>query len=330
MRQERLYRLLVADEIVVDEIDVPAVTELVERLQLFQHLLRRLGPWHPAVQLDDVAELAGERTAARILHADVHVVLELEQIEARLRRLGDVDLVLRRLEQALVAAGLDRGDELVDDAFGLPHHAEVRPLVDVRTRRHVGAADGDLLAALAAQIDEVKRARLLEQHAAGQHQVGPFQILVEQLLGIAVDQADVPVGRQHGRDRDQPQRNGRIAGADDLAGFAIVPERFVAEARIDQQHVAAVRRRNGSASVELRCQHNPIPRDGTRRSPQYGEIARFFKAKARRLGIARTIGNVACKQSVIASSFAMSLARDYGVRTIRELDGDGLAPLSRR
>jgi hypothetical protein len=26
----------------------------------------------------------------------------------------------------------------------------------------------------------------------------------------------------------------------------------------------------------------------------------------------------------------MSLARDYGVRTIRELDGDGLAPLSRR
>ena len=75
--------LLVADEIVVDEVDMAAIAEVVERLQLGEDLIGGLGARHAAVQLDDVAELAGERAAARKLHADVEIVLELEQVVAR-------------------------------------------------------------------------------------------------------------------------------------------------------------------------------------------------------------------------------------------------------
>src|SRR3984893_17073820 len=114
MRQEGLDRFLVADEIVVDKIDMTAVAELIKGIELGQHLLGGLGARHPAVELDDVAELAGERAAARKLHADMQVLVELEQIEARLRRLGDVGLKLRRLEQSLVAAAVDRIDETID------------------------------------------------------------------------------------------------------------------------------------------------------------------------------------------------------------------------
>ena len=92
--------LLVADEVVVDEVDMAAIADSVERVELGEHLRGRLGPRHPAVKLDDVAELAGERAAARELHAEIEIVFELEQVEARHRRLGDVDLEFRRCEDA--------------------------------------------------------------------------------------------------------------------------------------------------------------------------------------------------------------------------------------
>ena len=75
--------LAVADEVVVDEIDVAAIAGVIERLQLGEDLVLRLGARHAAVQLDDVAELAGERAAARELDADVEILFELEQIVTR-------------------------------------------------------------------------------------------------------------------------------------------------------------------------------------------------------------------------------------------------------
>jgi hypothetical protein len=65
-----------------------------------------LGARRTAVELDDVAEFAGERTAARELNADIEILLELEQVEARDRGLGDIDLELDRLERALAVAAL--------------------------------------------------------------------------------------------------------------------------------------------------------------------------------------------------------------------------------
>src|SRR6266851_3904093 len=89
--QERLDRLLVADEVVVDEVDVTAIAETIERLQLVQHLGVGLGAGHSPVKLDNVAELAGERAAARELHADVKIMLDLQEVESWNRALSDVD-----------------------------------------------------------------------------------------------------------------------------------------------------------------------------------------------------------------------------------------------
>src|SRR6266550_8508660 len=95
-----------------------AIAEPVERVELGQHLGIRLGARHAAVQFDDVAELAGERTAARILQPDVEVMLELQEVKTRDRRLGHIDLEFRRLEEAAALAPLPGGDEFLDDTFG--------------------------------------------------------------------------------------------------------------------------------------------------------------------------------------------------------------------
>ena len=63
VRKKCLHRLLVADQIVVDEIHVAAVAKLVEPIELGEHLLIRLGARDAAVEFDDVAELAGEWTS---------------------------------------------------------------------------------------------------------------------------------------------------------------------------------------------------------------------------------------------------------------------------
>src|SRR5207302_8604776 len=80
----------VADEVVVDDEDRSAPTELVERVELAQHLRRALHPRVAAVELDDVAELALEGAAARGLHAHRRVPRPLEQIESGWKRAGEV------------------------------------------------------------------------------------------------------------------------------------------------------------------------------------------------------------------------------------------------
>src|SRR5207302_10890849 len=79
--QESLHGLLVADEVVVDEIDPAAMPEPIQGIELGEHLSRGLDPGYPAVELDDVAELAGERTPPRELNADVDIVAALQQVE---------------------------------------------------------------------------------------------------------------------------------------------------------------------------------------------------------------------------------------------------------
>jgi len=72
-----LIAFFVADQIVVDKIDVTAIAKIVQRLQFGEHLRMGLSPRRPAIELNDVTELAGKRTAARELHADVKILIEL-------------------------------------------------------------------------------------------------------------------------------------------------------------------------------------------------------------------------------------------------------------
>ena len=190
--QERLDRLLIADEVIVDEIDVAAVAETIQRLQLVQHLRIGLGAGHAPVKLDNVAELAGERAAARKLHADVKIMLDLQEIESRNRGLGDVDGELFGLEDAVAGARIPGRDELVDDALGFAEHLEICLAEKRGHRGHARPADDHRLAPRPAQIDDRDGVEILRQHAAGHDHIGPFEIAVGQFLGVAVDQPNGP------------------------------------------------------------------------------------------------------------------------------------------
>ena len=130
--QERLHGFLVADEIVVDEVDIAAIAKPVELVEFREHLGVGFGAWHATVKLDDVAELAGKWAAARELHADVEIVVEFQEIEAGDRRLGHVDLKFLRLEQPLARARLPGFDEFVDDALCFAEDAKIRRLIEMR------------------------------------------------------------------------------------------------------------------------------------------------------------------------------------------------------
>src|SRR4029079_15827975 len=157
--QQRTQVLLVSDEIVVDEIDMPAITVIVERLQFGENLIVALGARHASIQLDDVAELARERTAARILHANEKVVFELEQIVTRHRTSGDVDLEFLGNEHALALAALPGVDELLHDLLGFADNLEIRVGINMRAGGDIGAADTHRLAMLMGKIDQVNEIR---------------------------------------------------------------------------------------------------------------------------------------------------------------------------
>ena len=153
-----------------------AVAEIVQRLQLTQHLRDGLRARNPAVEFDNVAELASERTAARELHADVKIVLDLQEIEAGHRALRHIDREFFGFEDAFARARFPRRDELVDNAFGFAEHLEICVAVKFGNGGHARAADHHRLAARPAQIDDFDGIEILRQHAAGHDQVGPVQL----------------------------------------------------------------------------------------------------------------------------------------------------------
>ena len=144
-----------------------------------------LGARHAPVKLDDVAELAGERAAARELHADVEVIVEFQEIEAGDRRLGYVDLKFLRLEPPFARTRLPGFDEFVDDPFGFAEDKKIRRLIELRSRGDARPADSNRLSPRPAEIDDVKRVAPLRQHAAGQDQVGPVTVSYTHLFQIS-------------------------------------------------------------------------------------------------------------------------------------------------
>src|ERR1051325_4735051 len=79
IRNQSPHVLFVADEIVVDDKDGAAPAEGFERVELGENLLIALRARNPPVDFDDVAELAGEGTAARILDGHRAVTLEVRE-----------------------------------------------------------------------------------------------------------------------------------------------------------------------------------------------------------------------------------------------------------
>src|ERR1700716_1570725 len=127
---------------------MPAITVIVERLQLSENLIVGLGARHATIQLDNIAELAGEWAATRILHADEH---------------------------ALALAAFPGGDEVLDDLLGLADHLEVRVRVKMRAGGDVRPTDTYWLAVQVGETDQGDEIRLLVEHAADHYEIGPIE-----------------------------------------------------------------------------------------------------------------------------------------------------------
>ncbi len=90
--QQGAHLAAVADEVVVHQEERAAPAFPVEQVQLVEELRRTLGARASAEELDDVAELAVEGTAAGELKGHLGVVLPAHQVEAGRGRAGEVGL----------------------------------------------------------------------------------------------------------------------------------------------------------------------------------------------------------------------------------------------
>jgi len=172
-------------------------------------------------------------------------VAKVEEIEAGHRRLGHVGLEFGRGEHAGPRAVLPRSDEFANNPFRFAEHLEVGCTIDMGARSGIGAADDDRLLVRVAKVDQPQRVGLLRQHSAGENQIGPGHIVARDRLGIAVDEARRPAGRQHRGDGDQPKRRRRTANSHKIARFSKAPERVRDEERIKHEYVAGSRRVHG-------------------------------------------------------------------------------------
>ena len=95
---------LVADEIVVADKNFSSPPQLKDGVQLGQHLIGAFITGLAAVKVDDIAELAIERTAPGRLDAQDDVIVQIKQVEAGHRREGHLRSAVR-LDDAVGLTG---------------------------------------------------------------------------------------------------------------------------------------------------------------------------------------------------------------------------------
>src|SRR5438876_2632659 len=89
LRQQLPDVLFVADKIVIDDKNGPSPSQRLQRVKFGEHLLIALGSRHAPVNLDDVAKLARERTAPRVLDGHGAVTPKIRQVKVGQGRGGE-------------------------------------------------------------------------------------------------------------------------------------------------------------------------------------------------------------------------------------------------
>jgi hypothetical protein len=182
---------LVADEVVVHEEQRASPAQVVEQLELAQHLLRVLRPRDPSVELGDVAELAVERAAPRELKRHRVVTAESEEVVAGKRSLRDGRLGELGIDVTSRAAG-DVGQEAVKRVLHLAQQEVIHPatrfLADLVVERgRVRAAGDDRYARPVAAADHLVERISLDDHGRREDHVRPGEVHVGQRLDVEVD-----------------------------------------------------------------------------------------------------------------------------------------------
>jgi hypothetical protein len=84
-------------------------------------------------------------------------------------------------------------------------------------------------------LDEIENVGPLRHHPADHDEIGPVDIGVLQLFGVAIDEAAIPRRRQHGRDRDETERRGHRLAAIDFTDRFETEEGPAGKSRRNQQ-----------------------------------------------------------------------------------------------
>ena len=203
--QQRLGLPLVPDEVVVDD-ERRVETGAPHVVQLGHQLLRFLDPGPAAIDHDDVAELALEGAAARVLQRPGSVPIDLEQIVSRARHLGHVGrlrLFVTPLGRLRAGEGLQ---ELRPDRFRFPDEHHVTQVgEELLLHRNQRAADRREDVQFAQPQENLAKPRLLHIHSRDAHKVILAQGFPVDVLDILVQQVYVVVAAER---RQRGQRTG--------------------------------------------------------------------------------------------------------------------------
>ncbi len=215
----------VPDEVVVDHEGRTAPAPPAQILQLGHELGGRLRARPATVQRHDVAELAVVRATPARLHRHGRVGAHVDQVPARPRGQGEVGKAAGLVER-LDAVRLHVGHEVAGEFLGLPHH----DMVHAEGVRGLGgeqrpAADDGLARGMNA-LHQRGHGVPVDQHRADQHVVGPADVVVREIAGVGVDEAQIPLRRQHPGNGEQTQRRIRGALAHEPQGVTQGPEGF--------------------------------------------------------------------------------------------------------
>ena len=174
------------------------------RLYFADDLFGRLETHLPAVHHDDVAELAGERAAARALDDPVRVAA-VEHIEPWRGRVGQVNLVGLDVMVTVLAGG-ELAQEPRPGVLGLAleQHVAVRAAGLGHQVRH-RPADDDHRATRPESIGNLEHAGHLDDVPGNRHHVR-VGLVVHDLARVFVAQRDREFVRRQGRQGEQSER----------------------------------------------------------------------------------------------------------------------------
>ena len=176
----------------------------VPGLDLLQDLFDRLVAHLAAVHDDDVAELAGERTAARTLHDAVSVAF-LQDVDPGRRRIGQVDfLKLNVMIGCFALCMLTEKSRPGILRLALEKYIAVRPAL---TRQQVGyrPSQDDSLAQSAKPIGNLEDSLDLDDEAGDTNEVGVGSE-VHVLAGVLIADRDGVFRGRKSRQGKQAQR----------------------------------------------------------------------------------------------------------------------------
>ena len=193
--EDFLDRLLVADQVVVDDED-QVDARRVDRVELGEDLLAGLDPRAAAERHDDVAKLALKRATARKLQAAEAVVLHLEQVEPRRGHLAHVGL-FELLVAILMQPVLPLDQKLGPGVLGLADENHVGKLAKIVFLDGDPRSADDAEAAATLELGEdLLHPEPLHAHPGHADDVGLLAALPVDRLDVFVHDRDRVLGRR--------------------------------------------------------------------------------------------------------------------------------------